>query len=181
VGDAPDSERVHASGLSISAEYVGVDREMQKYNRPERRAVGVPGGGAIANAASLALFYQGLLTGGPRGDDHAIWSRETLREGLRVRTGDLVDPMTGQPANRALGLVIAGDEKRVFRAFSPGNSPDAFGHAGAGGQIAWADPATGLSFAFLTSGFDRDPLRMGIRGTKMSSAAVRCAQPRESA
>ena len=86
--------------------------------------------------------------------------------------------MTRQLANRALGLVIAGDDKRVFRAFSPGNSPAAFGHAGAGGQVAWADPASGLSFVFLTNGMDRNPLVMGTRGLKLSSAAVRCVQPR---
>ncbi|MCZ1002330.1 serine hydrolase [Streptomyces mirabilis] len=33
-----------------------------------------------------------------------------------------------------------------------------FGHGGAGGQSAWADPETGLSFCLLTSGLDRDVL-----------------------
>ena len=46
-------------------------------------------------------------------------------------------------------------------------SPRAFGHNGAGGQVAWADPVSGLSFAFLTSGLDRHPLahRPARRGT----------------
>ena len=38
-------------------------------------------------------------------------------------------------------------------------SPGTFGHNGAGGQIAWADPATGLSFAFVTNGYDRHEVR----------------------
>jgi CubicO group peptidase (beta-lactamase class C family) len=157
---------------------VGADREMLRHNRPEIRAVGVPGGGLVANASSLAMFYQALLSGGCASNGSRVWQPETLREALRVRTGDLIDPMTRQAANRALGVAVAGDEKRVFRAFSPHNSPAAFGHAGAGGQIAWADPANGLSFAFLTNGFDRDPLAMGLRGAKFSSAAIRCVQPR---
>jgi CubicO group peptidase (beta-lactamase class C family) len=181
VGDVPDPERLRTTGLSVSAEMVGADREMLRHNRPEIRAVGVPGGGLVANASSLAMFYQALLSGGCASNGSRIWQPETLHEALRVRTGDLVDPMTRQAANRALGVAVAGDEKRIFRAFSPHNSPAAFGHAGAGGQIAWADPANGLSFAFLTNGFDRDPLAMGLRGIKFSSAAIRCAQPRPKA
>jgi len=177
VGDAPDPERLRTTGLSVSAEMMGADREMLRYNRPEVRAVGVPGGGLVANASSLAMFYQALLSGGCASDGTRVWQSETLREALRVRTGDLVDPMTRQAANRALGVVVAGDEKRVFRAFSPENSPAAFGHAGAGGQIAWADPASGMSFVFLTNGFDRDPLELGLRGINFSSAAIRCAKP----
>ena len=42
---------------------------------------------------------------------------------------------------------------RVFRqgGFSVANSPKAIGHGGAHGQIAWGDPATGLSFSFVTN------------------------------
>ena len=181
MGEAPDPEKLRTTGLSISAEMVGADRQMLKYNRPEIRAVGVPGGGLITNASSLAMFYQALLSGGCGVDGTPIWQPQTLREALRVRTGELVDPMTRQAANRALGVAVAGDEKRVFRAFSPKNSPTAFGHAGAGGQIAWADPANGLSFVFLTNGFDRDPMALGLRGIKFSSAAIRCVKPRPSA
>ena len=50
-----------------------------------------------------------------------------------------------------------------------------FGHGGAGGQIAWADPATGLSFAYLTNGHDRDLLREGRRIIALSSLAAVCA------
>ena len=181
VGDAPDYERLRTTGLSISPEMMGADRDMQRFNRPEIRAVGVPGAGLVANASSLAMFYQALLSDGCASDGTRVWQSETLREALRIRTGDLIDPMTRQAANRALGVVVAGDEKRAFRAFSPANSPAAFGHAGAGGQIAWADPASGLSFVFLTNGFDRDPLVLGLRGIQFSSAAIRCAQPRPGA
>jgi CubicO group peptidase (beta-lactamase class C family) len=38
-------------------------------------------------------------------------------------------------------------------------SPRAFGHDGAGGQIAFADPATGISYAYFTTGHDRHPHR----------------------
>jgi CubicO group peptidase (beta-lactamase class C family) len=55
-------------------------------------------------------------------------------------------------------------------------SAHAFGHAGAGGQIAWADPASGISFCYLTNGLDAHVLREARRGLALSShAAVLCA------
>ena len=51
--------------------------------------------------------------------------------------------MFGRPARRTLGLVLAGDDG-VFRSFGHCCSAGSFGHAGAGGQIAWADPETGM-------------------------------------
>ena len=69
----------------------------------------------------------------------------------------------GTPANRTLGLVLAGDDGRVepARHGPDGLGAGTFGHNGAGGQIAWADPATGLSFVYLTNGMDQHLLRAG--------------------
>ena len=142
------------------------------FNRPEVRAVGVPGGGAFMSAAELALFYQGLLHGGLGGQ--RVWSDAMLNEARRVRTGDLTD-MVGTVANRGLGIIIAGDEKRSFRGFGKTNSPAAFGHNGAGGQLAWADPATGLSLGYCTRTHDRHAIRQGRRGVAISSIAALCA------
>lgn len=125
------------------------------------------------NASSLAMFYQGLLRAG-KGDDK-VWSAETVAMGLRVRTGDLLDPMTRKPANRALGMVIAGDDERIYRSFGQANSASTFGHPGVGGQIGWADPDTGISFAFFTNGCDRNSLRMGLRSIALSTQAALCA------
>jgi CubicO group peptidase (beta-lactamase class C family) len=174
VGAPPEPEALGESGLALPTRYVGADASMLQMNHPEHRAVGVPGGGLVTNAATLALFYQGLLAdlrgaGGP-----GVWRPEILRDALRVRTDRMVDPMTGRLAKRALGVVIAGGEHRVYRSFAPGNSENAFGHPGAGGQIAWADPESGLSFAFLTNGCDRNPLAMGARGIGLAQAATRC-------
>jgi CubicO group peptidase (beta-lactamase class C family) len=55
--------------------------------------------------------------------------------------------------------------------FGRDNSPAAFGHAGANTQIAWADPATGWSFAYVNNAVDADPLRAGRRGNRISTIA----------
>ena len=83
--------------------------------------------------------------------------------------------MFNQLVNRGLGVVIAGDETRNFRGFGKTNSAEAFGHNGAGGQLAWVDPVTGLSLAYVTNGHDRNTFRQGRRGVAISSLAAVCA------
>src|SRR5438445_535106 len=86
------------------------------------------------------------------------------------------DPLTGVPANRGLGVVIAGDDGRsAGRGLGHTVSPRAFGHNGAGGQVAWADPDTGLSFVYLTNGLDRNQLREWRRSSGVASKAAVCA------
>ena len=137
------------------------------FNRPEVRAVGVPGGGGVMSAAELALFYQGLIHGGSV-DGRRVWQDATLEMARTVRSGDLRDPLSGAPVNRGLGVVIAGDQYRSLRGFARDNSPLAFGHGGAGGQIAWGDPVTGISIGYCTNGHDRNPMRLGRRGLSIS-------------
>ena len=92
-----------------------------------------------------------------------------------VRSGELADPLTGKRVNRGLGVVVAGDADRNFRGFGHENSEHAFGHGGAGGQIAWVDPATGISVGYCTNGHDRNPLRMGRRTVSISNRVARVA------
>jgi CubicO group peptidase (beta-lactamase class C family) len=122
-------------------------------------------------AGDLALFYQGLLSG--RGEDGAeIFAPETLEMARRVRTEGLTDPVFRLAPHRGLGIVVAGDDKRVYRGFGRTGSPVLFGHGGAGGQIGWADPASGLSLGFCTNGFDRQAVRQARRGVALSSRAA---------
>jgi CubicO group peptidase (beta-lactamase class C family) len=123
-------------------------------NDPVVRAAGIPGGGGLMTAATMAGFYQGLL-GNPGG----LWDPEVLRDATtRVRCS-FDDPLMGVPANRSRGLVLAGDDglhQFRYAMFGRDCSPGAFGHAGAYLQVAWADPATGTSFAFFKNGYHAD-------------------------
>jgi CubicO group peptidase (beta-lactamase class C family) len=94
----------------------------------------------------------------------------------RVRN-NLPDPLLGVTANRALGVVVAGDDGNANRrGFGHAQSPRTFGHNGAAGQIAWADPDSGLSFCYVTNGRDLNPIREGRRGIGLSSRAAVCAR-----
>ncbi|MCY4095802.1 MAG: serine hydrolase [Gammaproteobacteria bacterium] len=171
VGDALTSEDYARLGVPEPPVTEVTEDAILSFNLPEIRAVGVPGGGGIMTAAAMTLFYQALLHGGAQGGE-TVWKRDTLDFALMVISGDYVDPLMGHRVNRALGVVVAGNEQRNFRGFGHSNSPTAFGHGGAGGQVAWADPETGLSFCYLTNGHDRNPMRMGSRGVSLSSKAA---------
>jgi len=159
------------AGLSTINESAVLD-----FNDAETREIGFPAGGLITTAGDLALFYQALLHDGHSYDGKQIWQPEMLREARRIRSGNLKDPLLGILANRALGIVVAGDDgKANMRGLGRTTSANAFGHPGFGGQIGWADPATGISFSYLTNGFDRNDLREGRRGVSLSSLAGSCA------
>lgn len=175
VGEEVSDAELAARGLPRMPETEVTEENLQRFNLPEVRALGVPGGGGITTAGDLALFYQALLDDGRSHDGTQVWTSEVLRMAREVRTGELVDPVFRRRALRGLGLVIAGDRDRNFRGFGHTGSPAMFGHNGAGGQIAWADPETGLSLGYCTSGFDRNWLRLGRRTVGISSRAALCA------
>jgi CubicO group peptidase (beta-lactamase class C family) len=170
VGAALTPDDFRARGWPVPPETEVTEQAVERFNQPEIREVGVPGGGAATSAATLALFYQALLDGRTP-DGRALFAPETLALVRSVRTGALTDPLFGKRANRGLGVVIAGDGDRVFRGFGHGSSERAFGHGGAGGQIAWADPVSGLSFCHLTNGLDRDPIGLAKRSYALSKRA----------
>jgi CubicO group peptidase (beta-lactamase class C family) len=117
-------------------------------NKPEALTVGFPGFGGVGTASGLAKFYAMLAAGGtlegrryfePAAIEHMS---TTLTQGddrvLHLETafscGFMRDP------------VDAGGHKKR-RTF--GSSLSAFGHPGAGGSHAFADPETGISFAYV--------------------------------
>lgn len=118
--------------------------------RPEILAAGEPSHSMVSTASDLASWYQSLMSS-------PLWSRDVVADALRVR---VTLPITGErggtpsvPGNVALFVVVAGDDG-LSRAFLPtATGPRTFGHGGAPCQIAFADPDTGLSFAFLTNGY----------------------------
>jgi CubicO group peptidase (beta-lactamase class C family) len=146
------------------------------FNRPEVRAVGNPGGGGVARAADMALFYQPLLNGGVTATGTRIFKPETIAFATQVRTDERYrDALNDIPVNRGLSVVVAGSEgQQELRGFGSNTSARAFGHAGAGGQIAWGDPESGISLGYLTNGFvEAEEMRQRTR--EVSDLAAVCA------
>lgn len=171
-GDPASPDELQAT-LGISAIDVGevTEAALQQLNDPSRRAIGLPGGGGVSTASDVTRFYQALLR-----NEGGLWDADVLADVTSVVRNTFPDLMLGHPVNRSRGLVIAGgDGKSNLRGMGRTVSPGAFGHNGAGGQIAWADPATGLSFSYLTNGLDRNFLREHRRTTALGSLAAVCA------
>jgi CubicO group peptidase (beta-lactamase class C family) len=148
------------------------------FNNPKARAAGVPGGGAVTNAATIAMFYQTLVNRGEAANGKSVLKPETIDFATTVRTNKdrHRDKIFDVPVNRGLSIVIAGDDGSAhMRGFGHTTSPSAFGHGGAGGQIAWGDPETGLSLGYCTNGFT-DWMTMARRITAISSLAGNCVR-----
>ena len=173
VGKPMTSEDYASLGIAEPPVTEVTEEALLGFNNTDIRKVPVPGGGGIMSAAELALFYQGLIGNTQSGE--TIWSKETINMATTVLTGGMKDMLTNTPVNRALGVVISGDDNRNLRGFGHTNSANAFGHGGAGGQIAWVDPATGISVGYCTNGHDRNPLRQGRRSISISNRAAVCA------
>jgi CubicO group peptidase (beta-lactamase class C family) len=172
VGEPATPDELEAA-LGIREIEVGevTDGALLGLNDPVARTVGLPGGGGISTAADVAAFYQALLH-----DPKGLWDAAVLADATGVVRNTFPDPLLGVPINRTRGLVVAGDDGRShLRGMGRTVSPAAFGHNGAAGQVAWADPATGISFCYLTSGRDLNVLRENRRTTALSSLAAVCA------
>ena len=171
-GEELSEQEYKEMGFPIPPETEVTEDAILSFNETDVRASGIPGGGAFSNAKDMAMFYQALLHGGT--DQKRLWQEDILVSAKTIRNPKLTDPVFKKAANRGLGIVISGDTDRNYRGFGKTNSPFAFGHNGAGGQLCWADPDTGLSFVYLTSGHDRNPIRQGRRGVSISSLAAEC-------
>ena len=171
-GEELSEQEYKEMGFPVPPETEVTEDAVLRFNETDVRASGIPGGGAFSNAEDMAMFYQALLHGGT--DQKRLWQEDILVSAKTIRNPELTDPVFKKAANRGLGIVISGDTDRNYRGFGKTNSPLAFGHNGAGGQLCWADPDTGLSFVYLTSGHDRNPIRQGRRGVSISSLAAEC-------
>jgi CubicO group peptidase (beta-lactamase class C family) len=145
-----------------------------RHNQPHVFRIGVPGGGGITSAAELALFYQPLLNGGETVDGKRVIKQETIEFGTTVRTDNRhVDRTFGHPINRALAVSVAGDDGKAYmRGFGRIASARSFGHGGAGGQIGFGDPESGISLGYCTNGFV-DWQTLGRRITAVASLAAK--------
>ena len=142
-----------------------------RFNQPDVCAVGSPGAGGVATAADMALYYQALMH-----DPVGMWKPEVLADVTSTVRNSFPDYM-GVAANRTRGLIVKGDDERSgARGMGRTVSSRTFGHNGTGGQIAWGDPETGLSFCYLTNGIDEHELRKWQRGAAIANRAGNCLQ-----
>jgi CubicO group peptidase (beta-lactamase class C family) len=119
------------------------------------RRAGIPGGGAYGTARAMATLYQMMLAGGELNGARLV-SPRTLQYAIRNFTGDRLDEYMGMPMHRGLGPHLRGTTENI-RGMGAFASPRTFGHGGVGTSYCWADPDSGVSFAYITNNRIPDP------------------------
>ncbi|MEU7134719.1 serine hydrolase domain-containing protein [Streptomyces sp. NPDC046261] len=115
-------------------------------NDPAYRAAELPASAGIATADALARFYGsliGVVDGGRR-----LFAPATL---TMARTEESAGPDRVLVVNTRFGLGYM-----LHGPASPLLAPGSFGHPGRGGSLAFADPASGIAFGYVTNGMQKN-------------------------
>ena len=122
-------------------------------NTPDVRAQPVVSFGGIGSASALAKFYSILANGGKL-EGQTFFSEETIAWMTTV-LADGMDRVFQIPTAFSAGFMK--DPRNVAdRMFGP--SANAFGHPGAGGANAFADPENRLAFAYVMNQMEHQVL-----------------------
>ncbi len=121
-------------------------------NRPEVWRTAIPSFGGIGNARSLARFYERLAAG--------EFFRGPWAEALTRRVSNGQDLVLQQPTAFSAGFMMDPfDEAGAKVRATLGSSVQAFGHPGAGGSLAFADPENRIGFAYVMNRMENGVLR----------------------
>jgi CubicO group peptidase (beta-lactamase class C family) len=115
------------------------------YDSRAAHASEIGGAGGITNARGLAGMYAPLACGGK-----GLVSRDTVARMAAVSSATGQDAVLLGPTRFTLGFMKAMDNRKL--PFGQDDSvilsEDAFGHAGFGGSIGFADPKAEMSFGY---------------------------------
>jgi CubicO group peptidase (beta-lactamase class C family) len=103
----------------------------------------IPAGGLYSTGADQARFYRMMLNGGHL-DGKRVLSEASVKEMTKTQTGEIKAGFTPGMAH-GLGFAVVRQPQGVTAMLSPGS----FGHGGAFGTQAWADPVRDLFVVLL--------------------------------
>jgi CubicO group peptidase (beta-lactamase class C family) len=151
----PDTHHARAADMHEPAAEGGRQVRRADENNAAFRRAGTPGGGGYGTARAMAAFYQMLAQGGSLNGKRLL-SPRMVAYVTRDFTGERVDDYMGMPMHRGLGPHSRGTGHTI-RGLGSLASPRTFGHGGVGSSYCWADPDSGVSFAYLTNSRVPDP------------------------
>jgi CubicO group peptidase (beta-lactamase class C family) len=119
-----------------------VEDGVVSFNDPAIQAAEVPGANGVSTARSLAGVYSACVSAGA---GPALLSARALDDALVVRSeGPQLSGLPDDGARWGTGFQLASPPSQ------PMLGPGSFGHAGAGGQLAFGDRDHGIGFAYLS-------------------------------
>ena len=135
------SERAMTLGGALAPELIG-PAEDEGFNSPAVQQAEIPGAGGIATARALAAIWSATFT---ETDGIRLLDDATLDLATSLQSeGPPVWDVPGPWPRWGVGLQLDSEARRYLTA-------SGYGHDGAGGQSAFADPASGIGFAFITN------------------------------
>jgi CubicO group peptidase (beta-lactamase class C family) len=122
-------------------------------NTAENRATDIVSFSGIGSASSLAKFY-GMLANGGEIDGKRYFQPKTIAW-MSTTLASGTDRILQIPTAFSAGFMkdAPGSPRRIF-----GPSDSAFGHPGAGGSNAFADPDNGIGFAYVMNQMEQSVL-----------------------
>ena len=122
-------------------------------NSPSSRSLSIVSFGGIGSATSLAKFYAMLAHGGTL-EGRRFFHAETMAQ-MTTKLASGMDAVFQIPTAFSAGFMKdpPGTPRRIF-----GVAESAFGHPGAGGSHAFADPENGISFAYVMNQMEQSLL-----------------------
>ncbi len=151
-----------ARALSMDGALLVADFDGTPFNSRAFHASSMPAGNGISNARSIARLYAACID---HVDGIRLFGADTLAAFARTHV-DGPDRVLQMHTRFGLGF---GHDCELFHF----GSDTSIGHYGAGGSAAFADPASGLAFAYVMN-YMRTPLGHDPRVTALVAATRRC-------
>ncbi len=126
---------------------------ISKMNEPAIRAHPIVSFGGIGSASALAKFYSMLANGG-KFDSQTFFSEKTIAW-MTTTLADGLDRVFQMPTAFSAGFMK--DPRNAARRML-GQSATSFGHPGAGGSHAFADPENKIAFAYVMNQMEQSLL-----------------------
>lgn len=117
------------------------------YNTEASLKAEIPAAGGVTNARGLATMYAALANGGALGATRLLPSDYAATLGL-IHSASLVDRTVLVPTRFGQGFHGSIDNRVLGPGLSVLMGANAFGHAGFGGSVGFADPQARLSFGY---------------------------------
>lgn len=131
------------------------------FNQPRVRAAEIPAANGISNARSLATIYAATM--------QEINGTHLLSSAVRDRATRTVTPENEPDKCLILGTTF-GMGFMTSGPFVPMAGPGSFGHPGAGGSVAFAQPSRDMAFAYVMNAMSAN-----LAGDLRSQALIKAA------